>query len=87
MKIESNKVINAPQLIEELKNENISVNSEIAYEYGCFVIDVAAKDEKLTAEIFDKHIAEDWSKKSAIAKEELLAKLGITEEEAKLLLG
>lgn len=86
MKIESNKIINAPQLIEELKDENISVNSPIGYEYGYFIIDVASKDEKLTAEIFDKHIAEDWSKKSSIAKEQLLAKLGITEEEAALLL-
>lgn len=89
MKIKTDKQFNGAQLIQELELEGIFVNGLLELENDILTIPTDYQDEAKIIAIFDKHKALDFSVSSAeLAAKRLsiLQKLGITEEEAKLLL-
>ena len=80
--------LNGEQLLDELKNAGIKVvNYPLIDGEGNFWLDVEEADKEKTAKIVGEHIGEDTSKIKAAARQAILDRLGLTEEEAKILLG
>ena len=82
--------LNGEQLIQELKAIGVIVNdktSPLIDGNGDFWLDIDVKDEIKTKQIVEVHVGIDTKLDKIAAKETLLNKLGITADEAKLLLG
>lgn len=82
--------LNGAQLAEELSAAKIKMNTEtspLIDGNGDFWLDINAKDAEKAKEIVDAHIGKDRLNETQIKKAALLERLGITAEEAKLLLG
>jgi hypothetical protein len=82
--------LNGEQLIQELKAIGVIVNdktSPLIDGNGDFWLDIDVKDEIKTKQIVEVHVGIDTKLNKIAAKETLLNKLGITADEAKLLLG
>lgn len=82
-----NKEINGEQFLQELKSAGVNIPNDVfpTVENGSLFIDVDYQFEKKVVDLWDAHIAEDWANKKIESRKNLLDKLGITEEEAKLL--
>lgn len=79
--------LNGEQLVDEIKKAHINIIKEPLVDgNGDLWLDVSETDETAVSEIVKNHIAVDYSAVRTAAKAALLAKLGITEDEAKLLL-
>lgn len=89
MELELNKEVNGEQLLQELIAAGVSIalDNYPKVESNKLFIDVTADDEAKTAEVWKNHKAENWEIKRAAARQALLDRLGITAEEAQLLLG
>lgn len=80
--------LNGEQLLDELKNAGVKiVDYPLIDGEGNFWLDVKETDKEKTAEIVQKHIGEDTSKIKVAARQAILDRLGLTEDEAKILLG
>jgi hypothetical protein len=82
--------LNGEQLIAELKAIGVIVNdktSPLIDGNGDFWLDIDSKDEIKTKQIVEVHVGIDTKLDKISAKETVLNKLGITADEAKLLLG
>jgi hypothetical protein len=83
-------ILNGSQLIQELKSENIDINEDTSPFIdgnGDFFLDIDVKDVAKATEIVAVHIGIDESVAKTTARQAILARLGITSEEAQLLLG
>ena len=79
--------LNGEQLIVELKIAGVSVNeSPILDENSVLWLDIKSADKSKAAEIVESHIGVDIDKGRAVAKSALLDRLGISADEATLLL-
>jgi len=78
--------LNGVQLQKELKDVGIKLNDYPRLVDGKLVLNIAKQDESKAKVIVDAHVGIDNSAKIKIAKFAVLEKLGITEEEAELLL-
>jgi hypothetical protein len=81
--------LNGSQLIQELRSEGIDINEDTSPFIdgnGEFFLDIDAKDTAKAAEIVSAHIGIDEIKSKAAEKQAILDQLGITAEQAKLLL-
>ena len=82
-------VLNGTQLVEELKEGGININADKSPRIdgnGDFWLDIAEADKAKAEPIVAAHIGIDQSEAKATAKAALLTQLGITAEQAKLLL-
>lgn len=82
-------VLNGAQLLDELKSAGIKIADNALPEIdgnGDFWLPVIDKDVAKAEPVVAAHIGIDTSKEREAAKTALLEKLGITEDEAKLLL-
>jgi len=86
--------LNGTQLIAELKAIGVIVNektSPLLDGNGEFWLDIESKDETKAKAIVDAHIGIDTAQAEATAKaaqrQAILDRLGLTEEEARILLG
>tara|TARA_R110000822_G_C15184370_1_gene480698 strand:+ start:636 stop:899 length:264 start_codon:yes stop_codon:yes gene_type:complete len=86
MEIKSPDILNGVQLQKELKAANIDFGDYPRLNDGILGLDIAKKDEAKARAIVEAHIGIDNSAEIAAAKAALLDKLGITSEEASLLL-
>jgi hypothetical protein len=89
MELQLNKEVNGEQLLQELIAAGVSIGLDNypKVESNKLFIDVTVDDEAKTAEVWKKHKAENWEIKREAARQALLDKLGITRDEARLLLG
>lgn len=75
------------QLIDELKKEGIIVQGYIIDKSDGFLyFNINDEHHSKAIEVINNHIPKNEASEKQIAKNALLKKLGITEEEAKLLL-
>jgi len=79
--------LNGVQLQKELKDAGIKLNDYPRLIDDKLVLDIAKKDEVKAKAIVDNHIGIDNSTAIAAQRQSILNKLGITEEEARILLG
>ena len=80
--------LNGEQLISELNTAGVIVEGlPEDWADGLLRLDIKETDNAKTSEIVAKHMAIDSQITKAAEKAALLAKLGITEDEARLLLG
>lgn len=89
IKFDKPDVLNGTQLVEELKKGGININADkspMIDGNGDFWLDIAETDKTKAEPIVAAHIGIDQSEAKATAKAAVLAQLGITEEQAKLLL-
>ena len=84
--IKTSKKINLNQLDKELGGFGLCLNEENPENVIVGIADGSSVTKEELAEAIENHIAIDTQAEAAAAKAALLAKLGITEEEAKLLL-
>lgn len=82
----TSKEINLSQLDQELGGFGLCMNEENPAQKIIGVADGSSVTKEQLAEAIENHIAIDTQAELATAKASLLAKLGITQEEAKLLL-
>lgn len=89
MELQLNKEVNGEQLLQELISAGVSIalDNYPKVESNKLFIDVTTDDEAKTAEVWKNHKAENWEIKRAAARQALLDRLGITADEAQLLLG
>ena len=90
IKFDKPESLNGNQLVDELKQVGIIVNertSPLIDGNGDFWLDIADKDKTKAEKIIAAHIGIDQSEAKAAEKQALLDRLGITADEAKLLLG
>ena len=81
------KNLNGTQLIKELRAANITITDDPEIDgNGNFRLAVSQADKEATAAIVAAHNGQETFINNALAKAALLAKLGITEDEARLLL-
>lgn len=78
--------LSGKQLIDELNNANINASKCIIDGDGILWIDIESNQENLAKKIVESHVGVDVNVLKLKQKKELLQKLGITEDEAKLLL-
>lgn len=86
MKINKPKNINGFQLLKELNADGINATYIREEEEGILTLDIEPEYEDKAKKIISNHNGIDQAIIESAAKAALLAKLGITEEEAKLLL-
>lgn len=80
--------INGTELIAELKAVGVKVNDfPLLDGNGDFWLDIAAKDEAKAAEIVAAHNGTIVAPDNSAARQAILDRLGLTAEEAQLLLG
>ena len=83
--------LNGLQLRQELKDAGVSITDEPNALFidgnNDFWLAIDKKDEAKTKSIVDAHIAVDNTVKIAAQRQAVLNRLGITEEEARILLG
>lgn len=82
--------LNGSQLLEELKSGEIKIGDSdfpLIDGNGNFWLNVSEKDFSKAETIVNNHIGRDTVNSYQIKKTALLERLGITEEEARLLLG
>ncbi len=84
--IKTSKKINLNQLDKELGRFGLCLNEENPQDVIVGIADGSPVTKEQLAEALENHIAIDTQAELATAKAALLAKLGITQEEAKLLL-
>ncbi len=79
--------LNGTELISELNNANVMVTGlPLIDDNGNFWLDIAESDITIATSIVAAHDGTVFAPDNSAAKAALLEKLGITEEEAKLLL-
>jgi hypothetical protein len=78
--------LNGVQLQKELKNAGVVLKDYPRLVNGVLILDIDVKDETKAAAIVKAHVAVDNSAELAAAKNAVLQKLGITADEAALLL-
>jgi hypothetical protein len=79
--------LNGHQLKKELNDAGIEIeNGSIGVEYGQLVFIITKGDEKIALEIVKNHKGIEGWNPNAVAKAALLDRLGLTAEEAELLL-
>lgn len=90
IKFDKPNSLNGSQLCRELVAAGIKIDDPLDTcsidEYGDFWLKIDKKDEVKAKPIVAAHVGVDEAAFKAAAKAELLIRLGITEEEAKLLL-
>lgn len=86
IKIETDKKINLTQLDKELGGFGLCMNEENPAAVIVATAEGSPVTEKQLRDGIDKHIAIDFEAEKLIARKAILEKLGLTEEEAKLLL-
>ena len=80
--------LNGAELLQELNDANITVNGKPFLDgNGEFWLDISETDKAKAEPIVTAHNGTDQSEAKATARQALLTKLGITAEEAQLLLG
>ena len=80
--------LNGEQLVNELKTAGVVVEGlPEDWADGLLRLDIKETDNAKTSEIVGKHIAIDSQITKATEKAALLARMGLTEDEARLLLG
>jgi hypothetical protein len=80
------KFFNGAELIEELKTAKVKVNGRPEIDgNGILWLDVT--DETKTQEVLDAHVGTTNRPDLSIKRQEILNRLGLTEEEAAILLG
>jgi hypothetical protein len=77
---------NGVQLQKELKDAGIKLNDYPRLVNGKLVLDIAAKDESKAEAIVNAHVGFDNSAEIGAQRQAVLDRLGITADEAKLLL-
>jgi|GEM_PF-6158180 len=87
IKINTNKKINLTQLDKELGGFGLCLNEENSDSKIVGIADGSSVTKEQLAEAIENHIAIDTEAELATARAALLDRLGITAEEAKLLLG
>ena len=90
IKFNKPEILNGNQLVDELKQNGIIVNektSPFIDGNGDFWLDIPTKDKTKAEPIVAAHIGVDQSKTKAAQRQAVLNRLGITEEEARILLG
>jgi hypothetical protein len=81
------KSLNGHQLKKELNDAGVEIeNASIGVEYDQLVFIITEGDEKTALEIVKKHEGIDGWNPNAVAKSAILDRLGLTDDEAKLLL-
>jgi len=79
--------LNGTELISELNNANVMVTGlPLIDDNGNFWLDIAESDITIATLIVAAHDGTIFAPDNSVAKAALLEKLGITEEEARLLL-
>lgn len=86
IKITTNKAINLKQLDQELNNHGLVMNEENPEAKVIGVAENSPVTKKELETAIENHVAEDWNAARIQKRAALLDKLGITEDEAKLLL-
>lgn len=82
------ETLNGEQLLTELNAVKIKIDGFPFIDgNGSLWLDIQDKDKTKTQEVIDNHIAIDSNQAKAAQRQALLNKLGITAEEAQLLLG
>lgn len=79
--------LNGVQLQKELKDAGIRLNEYPRLIDNKLVLDISQSDETNARQIVDSHIGIDDSLIKATQRQAILNRLGITEEEARILLG
>ncbi len=90
IKFDQPESLNGTQLIAELKAIGIVVNdktSPLIDGNGDFWLDIPSKDKSKAETIVKAHIGIDTSNQHEAKKQAILDRLGLTADEAKLLLG
>lgn len=87
IKFDKPSQLNGVQLVDEITQEGITVSGFPLIDANGFLwLQIADKDQAKTQQIIDRHIGLDYYEDARTqAKNYLLNKLGITEEEAELL--
>ena len=83
-------VLNGTQLVEELKKGGINIDADKSPRIdgnGDFWLDISEADKAKAEPIVAAHIGIDQSGTKAAQRQAVLDRLGLTAEEAKLLLG
>ena len=79
--------LNGVQLQKELKDAGIKLNDYPRLVDGKLVLDIAKKDETKAKAIVEAHVGVDNSAEIEAARQAILDRLGLTADEAKLLIG
>ena len=82
--------LNGEQLIAELKAIGVIVNektSPLIDGNGDFWLDIPSKDKSKAESIVQSHVGIDTTKEIAAQRQAILDRLGLTADEAKLILG
>lgn len=78
---------NGVQLAQELRSAKIKLNDYLRLNNDILELDILQKDEIKAKEIIEAHIGVDNSAAIAAQRQAILDRLGLTAEEAQLLLG
>lgn len=79
--------LNGTQLQKELKDAAIKLNDYPRIVDGKLILDISESDKAKAKQVVESHIGIDSSVAQAAARMAILEKLGLTEEEAAVLLG
>jgi len=88
IKFNKSQTLNGQQLLEELNAAKIKIDEFPFIDgNGDLWLNVSDKDKTKTQEIIDNHIAIDSNQEKQATRQAILDRLGLTADEAKLLLG
>jgi rhodanese-related sulfurtransferase len=90
IKFDKPDVLNGTQLVEELKNVGININTDKSPKIdgnGDFWLDIADKDKTKAEKIIAAHVGIDQSEAKAAQRQAILDRIGLTSDELKTILG